>query len=110
MKDRQTEGQIDRYIGTKTLQDLTGGIVQSFSLTSQDRLLTYQVDRQIDRYIYRQNLEGQIDKRSDRQIKKQIDRQRDNYIDGYIDRRKDRQIGTNNLQDIIYLHIRYIKR
>ena len=28
---------------TKALQDLTGGIVQSFSLTSQDRLLTYQV-------------------------------------------------------------------
>ena len=30
---------------TKALQDLTGGIVQSFSLTSQDRLLTYQVKR-----------------------------------------------------------------
>ena len=29
---------------TKALQDLTGGIVQSFSLTSQDRLLTYQVN------------------------------------------------------------------
>ena len=28
---------------TKALQDLTGGIVQSFSLNSQDRLLTYQV-------------------------------------------------------------------
>ena len=28
---------------TKALQDLTGGIVQSFSLSSQDRLLTYQV-------------------------------------------------------------------
>ena len=28
---------------TKALQDLTGGIVQSFSLTSQDRMLTYQV-------------------------------------------------------------------
>ena len=30
---------------TKALQDLTGGIVQSFSLNSQDRLLTYQVSR-----------------------------------------------------------------
>jgi hypothetical protein len=30
---------------TKALQDLTGGIVQSFSLTSQDRLLTYQVQK-----------------------------------------------------------------
>ena len=29
---------------TKALQDLTGGIVQSFSLNSQDRLLTYQVN------------------------------------------------------------------
>ncbi len=28
---------------TRALQDLTGGIVQSFSLSSQDRLLTYQV-------------------------------------------------------------------
>ena len=28
---------------TKALQDLTGGIVQSFSLSTQDRLLTYQV-------------------------------------------------------------------
>ena len=28
---------------TKALQDLTGGIVQSSSLNSQDRLLTYQV-------------------------------------------------------------------
>ncbi|XP_059098074.1 calpain-9-like [Tigriopus californicus] len=28
---------------TKALQDLTGGIVQSFSLNSQDKLLTYQV-------------------------------------------------------------------
>ena len=33
---------------TKALQDLTGGIVQSFSLTSQDRLLTYQVQDQIN--------------------------------------------------------------
>ena len=30
---------------TKALQDLTGGIVQSFSLNSQDRLLTYQVNK-----------------------------------------------------------------
>ena len=32
---------------TKALQDLTGGIVQSFSLNSQDRLLTYQVNIKI---------------------------------------------------------------
>ena len=36
---------------TKALQDLTGGIVQSFSLNSQDRLLTYQVNR----YLYGSN-------------------------------------------------------
>ena len=28
---------------TKALQDLTGGIVQSFSLSQQDKFLTYQV-------------------------------------------------------------------
>ena len=29
--------------GARALQDLTGGIVQSFGLSSQDRFLTYQV-------------------------------------------------------------------
>ena len=40
---------------TKALQDLTGGIVQSFSLTSQDRLLTYQVQYKINPWKTRMN-------------------------------------------------------
>lgn len=36
--DRLTDGSASR-----ALQDLTGGIVQSFTLSTQDRYLTYQV-------------------------------------------------------------------
>ena len=64
---------------TKALQDLTGGIVQSFSLTSQDRMLTYQVNINITpqnilkkKYIFLDTLTSKVPQRERDNLNLQI--------------------------------------